>query len=110
ARPLAQLVQDIAALSKEVGARARSNPDEVGAASVPYLRLLGHVCYAWLWARMAAIAQQQIDAGNDRDGFYKAKLDTAKFYYQRLLPETAWQLQVARSGAENLMEMDAAAF
>ena len=54
--PLAKLLADTVALTREIGAKAKADPNEIGAASVPYLRITGHLCFAWLWARMAALA------------------------------------------------------
>lgn len=99
--PLRELVASVRACSGELGRRAAADPDEVGAASVAYLRVLGHLVYAWLWARMARIA---IDHEGDR-GFYAGKLATARFYFARLLPEAQAQLHAARSGAGNLMAL-----
>jgi alkylation response protein AidB-like acyl-CoA dehydrogenase len=102
--PLAELGQKLVALTGEIGAKAAANPDEVGAASVPYLRLIGHLVFAYFWARMARIALDKAGSGDD---FYTAKLATARFYFARLLPETAMHLRAARSGAGNLMAMEA---
>ena len=103
--PLGKLLADTAALTAEIGAKAKADPNEVGAASVPYLRIVGHLAYAWLWARMAALALDKAD-----DDFYAAKLATARFYYAWLLPETAHQFRAARAGAQTLMSLDAALF
>jgi hypothetical protein len=103
--PLGKLLADTAALTAEIGAKAKANPDEVGAASVPYLRIVGHLTYAWLWARMAALSLDKAD-----EDFYAAKLATARFYYAWLLPETAHQFRAARAGAATLMSLDAARF
>ncbi len=105
--PLAALGEEVHKLSTEIAIKAASNPDEVGAASVPYLRVVGHLVYAWLWARMARVALDKLGSGDD---FYKAKLATARFYFSKLLPETAWQLQAARAGAGSLMELEAGLF
>jgi len=102
--PLGALLGDILKLTAEIGAKAKNDPDEIGAAATPYLRLLGHLTYAWLWARMARVALEH--AG---DAFYEAKLATARFYYARLLPETAALLPMARSGAASLMTISAEA-
>ncbi len=96
--PLGALLGEIVTLTGELAAKAKTDPDEIGAAAVPYLRLVGHLAYAWLWARMARVAGDH--AG---EAFYDAKLATARFYYARLLPETATLLQTARSGAASLM-------
>ena len=105
--PLAKLGEQVGALSTELARKVLSNPDEIGAASVPYLRVVGHLVYAWLWARMARVALDKLDSGDD---FYKAKLATARFYFSKLLPETAYQLQAARAGAGPLMELEAELF
>ena len=99
--PLATLLADTLALTRELGARAQADPNEIGAASVPYLRIVGHLVFAWLWARMAALSH-----GHD-DAFHRAKWATARFYYARLLPEAAMRAREARAGAAVLMSEDA---
>jgi hypothetical protein len=103
--PLSDIGGKLTKLSGEIGAKAMQNPDEAGAASTAYLRVLGHTIYAYLWARMARIALDK-----QGDSFYDAKLATARFYFARLLPETAWHIRAARSGAESLMALDEAQF
>ncbi len=105
--PLGELGEKLTKLTMEIGMKAFSNQDEVGAAAVPYLRVVGHLVYAYFFARMAKIALAKLDSG---DGFYKAKLATARFYYARLLPETAMLIRQARSGAANLLELEAELF
>ena len=105
--PLADLGDKVTKLTMEIGMKAFQNPDEVGAAAVPYLRVAGHLVYAYFFARMAKIALEKQDAG---DPFYKSKLATARFYFARLLPETAMLIRQARSGAANLMALDADLF
>jgi alkylation response protein AidB-like acyl-CoA dehydrogenase len=105
--PIAELGDKVTKLSMEVAMKALGNPDEVGAAAVDYLRVLGHLVYAYFWARMARIA---LDHAADKDPFYEAKLATARFYFARLLPETAFHIAAARSGVEVLTALDADAF
>jgi hypothetical protein len=76
----------------------------VGAASVDYLMYSGYVVFAFLWAQMADAAQQKLDAGVD-DPHYRAKLKTARFYFQRLLPRTATHKAGMLAGAAALMDM-----
>jgi hypothetical protein len=87
--------------------KAMKNPDEVGAAAVDYLRVCGHLVFAYFWARMAKVALEKAGGG---DPFYKAKLTTARFYFAKLLPETATLIRTARAGAAPLMEMEEALF
>ncbi|MBU3712561.1 MAG: acyl-CoA dehydrogenase [Limnohabitans sp.] len=105
-RPLSQLGQQVTQLTGELGYKALQNADEVGAAAVDYLRVIGHLVLGYFWARMAQAALAKIAAG-ERDPFYTAKLQTARFYFARLLPETASLVQSARAGAASLMETEA---
>ena len=105
--PLAELGEKVTKLTTEIGLKAFKNPDEAGAAAVDYLRVCGHLVFAYFWARMAKVALAKVDAG---DPFYRAKLSTARFYFAKLLPETAMLIRTARAGAAPLMEMDEALF
>ena len=105
--PLAALGEQVTKLTMELGFKGLQNPDEVGAAAVDYLRTVGHLVFAYLWARMAQQAQRAIAAGNT-DPFYTAKLQTARFYFARLLPETAMLMRRMRSGNRVLHDTDAA--
>lgn len=102
--PLADLAGKVQKLTMELGLKAMAKPDEVGAASVDYLRVLGHLVFAYFWARMALLAVTQCRAqGEHVDPFYLAKLATARFYFARLLPETAFHIRAARSGAASIL-------
>ena len=105
--PLADIGDKVTKLTMEIGMKAFQNQDEIGAAAVPYLRVVGHLVYAYLFAQMAKIALEKQDSG---DKFYLSKLATARFYFARLLPETAMLIRQARSGSANLMALDADLF
>jgi butyryl-CoA dehydrogenase len=105
--PLGDIGDKVGKLTMEIGMKAFQNQDEVGAAAVPYLRVAGHMVFAYFFAQMAKIALEKQDSG---DNFYKAKLATARFYFARLLPETAMLIRQARSGSANLMALDADLF
>ncbi|MES2715454.1 MAG: acyl-CoA dehydrogenase C-terminal domain-containing protein [Pseudomonadota bacterium] len=105
--PLADLGDKLTKLTTELGMKAFGNADEVGAAAVDYLRVVGHLCFAYFWARMAKVA---LDKQHTGDAFYTAKLHTARFYYAKLLPETATLIRTARAGLAPLMAMDEALF
>ncbi|GAA0768821.1 acyl-CoA dehydrogenase C-terminal domain-containing protein [Ideonella azotifigens] len=104
--PLADLGEKVTKLTMEVGMKAMGNADEVGAAAVDYLRVVGHLVFAYMWARMAKVALERQNSG---DPFYKAKLITARFYFAKLLPETASLIRTCRAGLAPL-EMDEALF
>jgi len=105
--PLADIGDKVTKLTTEIGMKAFQNPDEVGAAAVDYLRVVGHLTFAYFWARMAKVALEKQGSG---DKFYTAKLSTARFYFAKLLPETASLIRTARAGLQPLMEMDEALF
>jgi alkylation response protein AidB-like acyl-CoA dehydrogenase len=105
--PLAELGGKVTKLSTEIGMKAFANADEAGAAAVDYLRVCGHLVFAYFWARMAKVA---LDKQGGGDPFYAAKLHTARFYFAKLLPETAGLIRSARAGAAPLMAMDEAMF
>jgi hypothetical protein len=105
--PLADIGDKVQKLTMEIGMKAMQNPDEVGAAAVPYLRTVGHLVFSYFWARMARVA---LDKEAEGDPFYKAKLATARFYFAKLLPETASTIRAARAGSKTLMEYDEALF
>jgi len=105
--PLAVLGDQITKFTMEIGFKGLQNPDEVGAAAVDYLRVAGHLVFGYFWARMAQTALQQIAAGNT-DPFYQAKLQTARFYFAKLFPETATLMRRARAGSKVLMDTDLA--
>ncbi|TDM05453.1 MAG: acyl-CoA dehydrogenase [Ideonella sp. MAG2] len=105
--PLADLGDKVTKLTTELGMKAFGNADEVGGASVDYLRVVGHLTFAYLFARMAKIALEKQNSG---DPFYTAKLHTIRFYFAKLLPETASLIRTARAGVAPLMAMDEALF
>ena len=104
--PLAELASEVQKLTAEIGQKGMKNPEEVGAAAVPYLRVVGHLVYSYFWARMASLALAKQDEGD----FYVAKLATARFYFAKLQPEASLQAKLARAGAAPLMALDATLF
>jgi alkylation response protein AidB-like acyl-CoA dehydrogenase len=105
--PIAVLGDQMTKFTTEIGFKGFQNPEEVGAAAVDYLRVAGHLVFGYFWARMAQVALREIASGNT-DQFYLAKLQTARFYFAKLFPETASLMRAARSGAKVLMDTDAA--
>ncbi|MFK7829616.1 MAG: acyl-CoA dehydrogenase C-terminal domain-containing protein [Congregibacter sp.] len=108
--PLAHYKDEWLTISLQVGEKAMANPDEAGAASVDYLMYSGYVVLAYFWARMAVVAQQKVAAADGDTAFYEAKLMTARFYFERLLPRAISHKEVMLSGSDNLMDMPEAMF
>jgi len=105
--PLNSLQSEVQKLTMEIGQKAMKNPDEVGGAAVPYLRLLGHLVFSFAWCISAGVAMRRLAEGAPGDeAFYKSKLSTARFYFAKLYPETAALMQQARAGSSSLMELE----
>ncbi|NIB41063.1 acyl-CoA dehydrogenase [Pseudomaricurvus alkylphenolicus] len=107
---LRELTTEWQTMTLNIGERARSNPEEVGAASVNYLMYCGYVCLAYLWAQSAAVAARKLESGTAEPEFYRSKILTAQFYFNHLLPRTRTCVQVINAGAESLMTLSAEHF
>ncbi len=102
--PLAKLLKEVGEITMGIGMAAMQDRDAAGAAATDYLRLVGHLTYAWLWARMAEVAYAKLETGSD--AFYQAKITTARFYYAKLLPEVEALKVSIKSGAQPLMALE----
>ena len=78
--------------------------DEAGAAASDYLRLFALVAIAYLWARSAEIALEQ--KADDGSGFYRAKLNTARYFMQRVLPQSGALFACIVAGGRSIMGFD----
>ncbi len=92
-------LERLESVSAWLGEQATANPAQVGAAAVDYLHLFGYVAYAFMWARMAAVAGER--RASD-EAFYAAKLATARFYFAKLLPRIHSLEAAIRAGSEPL--------
>ena len=106
--PLQAALERLAQATRWLNEAAREDPDEIGAASYDYLRLLALVAFGRMWAQSAEIALANQEG--DNTGFYRAKLATARFFVRRLLPNTASLLATLSAGADAVMELEAEAF
>jgi len=86
-----------------------TNPDNAGAGSVDYMHMMGLSTLAYMWAKMALVAQAQIDAGSN-DEFYTNKIITGRYFVLRMLPMMDAHLAKIKTGAEPVMALEAAAF
>lgn len=104
--PLQKLNKEWGDVTMKVGMSAMKDREEVGAAAVDYLMYSGYITMAYFWARMALVAQQKLAEGSSEAGFYLAKVQTAQFYFKRILPRTSAHAESLAGGAEVLMQMD----
>jgi alkylation response protein AidB-like acyl-CoA dehydrogenase len=105
-KPLTTALTTLDELTDWVLDRARSNPNEIGAASVEYLHAFGYTAYAYMWAMMAKAAWGK----EGQEDFYASKLGTARFYFARLLPRIQSLSASVKAGSESLYLLEASQF
>jgi alkylation response protein AidB-like acyl-CoA dehydrogenase len=109
-QPLAKALGALQLATAHIAQAGLKDPEEAGAAATEYLRLFGMVALGYMWARMAQVAGEKLPAANGDAGFYRAKLVTARFYMERILPQVGALLAGIKSGKAAMMALDDAAF
>lgn len=109
-KKLKQLNSEWSRLTLKVVYRSIKNRDEVGASSVDYLMYSGYVVMAYVWAMMAEKAAEQLANGSTEVDFYRGKIETAKFYFDKILPRTCGHRESILSGSGSVMGISEAAF
>ena len=100
-RPLEDAVQDMQAATEWLIEKGGASSDDGLAGATPYLRMFGTTVGGWLLAKSALQARKQINEGNDSE-FLQAKIETATFFAEQLLPQVSGLLPAAVSGAHSL--------
>ena len=100
-RPLEDAVQDMQAATEWLIENGGASTDDGLAGATPYLRMFGTTVGGWLLAKSALQAKKQVDEGND-SAFLHAKIETATFFAEQLLPQVSGLLPAAVSGAHSL--------
>lgn len=108
--PLAKSFAKLQQATAIIAQKGLKNPDEAGAASVDYLRQFALVSMAYMWCLMVDAAKAKLESGEGDQEFYESKIQTARFFMQRMLPEADGRFKMVMAGGETLMEMDEAAF
>jgi alkylation response protein AidB-like acyl-CoA dehydrogenase len=110
-KPLKKGLNDLQAATMWLVQNGMANPDNAGAASTDYMHLFGLVSLGYMWAQMARTAQGKlVEGANGSSAFYETKLVTARYYMERVMPETAAHLARLSTGAETMMALPAEAF
>jgi len=105
--PLAKAFGRLQKATAFLAQKGMANPEEAGAAAAEYLRLFGLVALGYLWMRMAEIGMQK----RDQDPlFYQAKVDTARFYFERILPQSSALFANIMAGSKCMMKFNDEAF
>ena len=100
-KPLEDAVQDMQAATEWLIENGGASTDDGLAGATPYLRMFGTTVGGWLLAKSALQAKKQVDEGND-SAFLHAKIETATFFAEQLLPQVSGLLPAAVSGAHSL--------
>ncbi len=106
--PLAKAFGRLQRATGAVAQKGLKDPNQAAAVASDYLRLFGLVALAYLWARMAEISLERVDGDNAR--FYQAKVDTARFFMDRLLPQSGALFSGIMAGGQSTMDFDDDAF
>ncbi|HKT85237.1 MAG TPA: acyl-CoA dehydrogenase C-terminal domain-containing protein [Novosphingobium sp.] len=93
-----------------IARKGMADPEEGAAAATDYLRLTGLVAMGYCFAKAAMIARARLAEGTDEAAFYKAKLATAQFFFDRILPQATAAFLAIKSGKASMMALEAEAF
>jgi len=105
-KTLIRLTKQWKSLTRKIGFAAMRNRDAVGAASVDYIMFSGYVLLGVAWAASARAAYRRLEQGTKEEAFYRAKIQTAEFYFAKILPRTTSLLETMSTGPDSLMKMD----
>jgi len=100
-RKLEKALGDLVESTNDVLQQSKNNPHAIGSAAVDYLELFGYVAYAYMWSMMSVAALKRPEG----DKFAQAKLETAKFYMNKLLPQVATLKARIKAGAAYTMSL-----
>jgi hypothetical protein len=104
-------LNDVQAATMWFMQHAMAKPDNAGAGSTDYMHLFGLVVLGYMWAKMAKAANDGLAAGEtERETFLRNKLISARFFMERIMPETALRKARIETGAETMMTLAAEAF
>lgn len=107
---LERALGDLQAATMWFMANGMKDPNNVGAGAVSYMHLMGLVATGLMWLRMASAAARLKVAGEGDAGFLDAKLVTARFFAERILPDAGALRRKIEGGAEAIMTLPPEAF
>ena len=108
--PLAKAFAKLQQSTATIAMKGLKDPNEAGAASSDYLRQFALVAIGYMWCQMVDAARAKIESGEGDKAFYESKLDTARFFFARMLPEADARFKMIMAGADSLMALDAESF
>ncbi len=105
-KTLVRLTRQWRALTRKIGFAAMKDRDAVGAASVDYIMFSGYLLLGVAWIASARAAYKRLEQGTKEEAFYRSKIQTADFYFAKILPRTTSLLETMLAGPESLMKID----
>ena len=102
---LSASVADLTAAVLWLAEHGPADPNDALAGATPFLRLMGTTLGGWFMARAALAAREQLQKGDGDAGFLEAKVATARFYAEQLLPQTSGLLPQVTAGSGPLFEV-----
>jgi len=110
--PLSSSLAQLTEISELLLAKSTEDANEIGAAANDYLHLFGYTAMAFIWAKMAqvSLSRKEESAADEAseygDDFYQSKLQTARYYFARLLPRQLSLIAAIKSGSHSLFAID----
>jgi len=89
-----------------IAQNAPNDPEQAGAAATPYLRLMALTVIAYLWSRMAGVAQAQLEKGEGNKPLLEGKRISARFYFDKILPEIGQLKRDIETGKASMMDLN----
>lgn len=101
--PLAKAAEELKTLTNNLMSKAQEQPNIIGTAATDYLHVFGYVSMAYIWARIAEKAQEKLESG---DSYYQSKIQTARYYFTRILPRIQSLILSASSTSAVIFDID----
>jgi hypothetical protein len=99
-------VKSLESATMWIAQNASKDPEQAGAAATPYLRLTALTVIAYLWSRMAGVAQTQLDKNEGNKPLLEGKLISARFFFEKVLPEIEQLKQDIETGKDSMMDLN----
>jgi len=87
-----------------------ADPEQAASAASEYLRLMGFVGMGYCFAKASVLSLGKLAAGDEEAAFYDAKIKTARFFFERMLPQVGSLLAQIKAGKASMMALDEAVF
>ena len=94
-------IKNIEELTTWLEAKNKNNKDDVSAACNDFLKILGYISLGYVWFKIAKISLNKLNENKD---FYSEKINTAKFFYDKIIPRIDSHYNSAKSGSDNIMK------